>query len=53
MSAHRLEVVVRHVVGDVPSEELRLHVGGAEVEASAQMLASVISSRASENSPTV
>src|SRR5215211_2696832 len=32
-SAHRLEVVVRHVLGDVPAEQLRLHVGGAEVQA--------------------
>src|SRR4029453_13843539 len=29
-SAHRLEVVLRHVLGDVPAEELRLHVGGTE-----------------------
>jgi hypothetical protein len=32
LSAHRLEVVTRHVVGDVPTQVLRLQVGGAEVQ---------------------
>jgi hypothetical protein len=31
--ADRLEVVLRHVVGDAPAEKLRLHVGRAVVEA--------------------
>jgi hypothetical protein len=31
--AHRLEVVRRHVVGDVPAQHLTLHVGRTEVEA--------------------
>ncbi len=45
-SAHRLEVVLRHVPGDVPAEHLRLRVSGAECRP-AQMRASMISSRAS------
>jgi hypothetical protein len=33
MSVERLEVVLRHVMRDLPAENLRLHVGGTEVEA--------------------
>src|SRR5688572_11421574 len=32
-SADRLEVVVGHVLGDVPAEFRRLHIGAAEVQA--------------------